>query len=88
MSRTWDTSGNLKQRVTPDGNTQYTWDGANRPTKAVATVAGSKTVTTVEYSDSSSLRPHLVAMPSKIRAFVYDTEGHVTGYAEWQTTDP
>jgi YD repeat-containing protein len=88
VSRTWDTSGNLKQRVTPDGNTQYTWDGANRPTKAVATVAGSKTVTTVEYSDSSSLRPHLVAMPSKIRAFVYDTEGHVTGYAEWQTTDP
>ncbi|VVD28840.1 YD repeat-containing protein (fragment) [Paraburkholderia dioscoreae] len=88
VSRTWDTAGNLKQRATPDGNTQYTWDGANRPTKAVATVAGSKTVTTVEYSDNSSLRPHLVAMPGKIRAFVYDTQGNVTGYAEWQTTDP
>lgn len=87
VSRTWDTSGNLKQRVTPDGNTQYTWDGANRPTKAVATVAGSKTVTTIEYSDSSSLRPHLVATPGKIRAFVYDTAGNVTGYAEWQTGD-
>ncbi|MFM0627168.1 DUF6531 domain-containing protein [Paraburkholderia xenovorans] len=87
VSRTWDTSGNLKQRVTPDGNTQYTWDGANRPTKAIATVAGSKTVTTIEYNDSSSLRPHLVATPGKIRAFVYDTGGNVTGYAEWQTTD-
>jgi YD repeat-containing protein len=87
VSRTWDTSGNLKQRVTPDGNTQYTWDSANRPTKAFATVAGNKTVTTIEYSDSSSLRPHLVATPGKIRAFVYDTAGNVTGYAEWQTTD-
>ncbi|MFM0176014.1 DUF6531 domain-containing protein, partial [Paraburkholderia sediminicola] len=87
VSRTWDMSGNLKQTVTPDGNTQYTWDGANRPTKAFATVAGSKTVTTIEYSDSTSLRPHLVATPGKIRAFVYDTGGNVTGYAEWQTTD-
>lgn len=87
VSRTWDTSGNLKQRVTPDGNTQYTWDSANRPTKAFATVAGNKTVTTIEYSDSSSLRPHLVATPGKIRAFVYDTAGNVTGYAEWQTSD-
>ncbi|HEX7934062.1 MAG TPA: hypothetical protein VF573_13450 [Paraburkholderia sp.] len=87
MSRTWDTSGNLKQRTTPDGNTQYTWDSANRPTKAFATVAGRKTVTTIEYSDSNSLRPHLVATPGKIRAFVYDTGGNVTGYAEWQTTD-
>ncbi|MFM0669636.1 DUF6531 domain-containing protein [Paraburkholderia sediminicola] len=87
VSRTWDTSGNLKQTVTPDGNTQYTWDGANRPTKAVATVSGNRTVTTIEYSDSTSLRPHLVATPGKIRAFVYDTGGNVTGYAEWQTTD-
>jgi YD repeat-containing protein len=87
VSRTWDTSGNLKQRVSPDGNTQYTWDGANRPTKAIAIVAGSKTVTTIEYSDSSSLRPHLVSTPGKIRAFVYDTGGNVTGYAEQQTTD-
>ncbi|MFM0227747.1 DUF6531 domain-containing protein [Paraburkholderia dipogonis] len=87
VSRTWDMSGNLKQKVTPDGNTQYTWDGANRPTKAIATVAGNKTVTTIEYSDSISLRPHLVATPGKVRAFVYDTGGNVTGYAEWQTTD-
>ncbi|MFM0344926.1 DUF6531 domain-containing protein [Paraburkholderia sp. RL17-347-BIC-D] len=87
VSRTWDTSGNLKQRVTPDGNTQYTWDGANRPTKAIATVAGNKTVSTIEYSDSNSLRPYLVSTPGKIRAFVYDTVGNVTGYAERETTD-
>ena len=87
VSRTWDMSGNLKQTVTPDGNTQYTWDGANRPTKAVATVSGNKTVTTIAYSDSTSLRPHLVASPGKIRAFVYDQGGNVTGYAETETTD-
>jgi len=87
VSRTWSASGNLMQRVTPEGNTQYTWDGANRPTKATATVAGKKTVTTIEYSDASSLRPKLVATPGKIRAFVYDAHGNVTGYAERQTTD-
>ncbi|MDR7009271.1 DUF6531 domain-containing protein [Paraburkholderia strydomiana] len=87
VSRTWDTSGNLKQKTTPDGNTQYTWDAVNRPTKATAIVDDIKTVTTVEYSDGNSLRPHLVATPGKLRAFVYDTAGNVTGYAEWQTTD-
>ncbi|SDQ36335.1 YD repeat-containing protein [Paraburkholderia fungorum] len=87
VSRAWDTAGNLKQRTTPDGNTQYTWDSANRPIKAFATVAGVKTVTTIEYSDGSSLRPHLVATPGKVRAFVYDSNGNVTGYAERQTTD-
>ncbi|CAE6701884.1 DUF6531 domain-containing protein [Paraburkholderia haematera] len=87
VSRTWDAAGNLKQRETPDGNTQYTWDSANRPTKAVATVSGKKTVTTIEYNDDSSLRPHLVATPGKVRAFVYDSRGNVTGYAERETTD-
>ena len=87
VSRTWDAAGNLKQRQTPDGNSQYTWDSANRPTKAVATVAGKKTVTTIEYNDDSSLRPHLVATPGKVRAFVYDSRGNVTGYAERATTD-
>ncbi|CAE6744337.1 hypothetical protein R69927_02937 [Paraburkholderia domus] len=87
VSRTWDAAGNLKQRETPDGNTQYTWDSANRPTKAVATVAGKKTVTTIEYNDDSSLRPHLVATPGKVRAFVYDSRSNVTGYAERATTD-
>jgi YD repeat-containing protein len=87
VSRTWDAAGNLKQRETPDGNIQYTWDSINRPTKAVATGAGKKTVTTVEYTDDSSLRPHLVATPGKVRAFVYDSRGNVTGYAERATTD-
>jgi YD repeat-containing protein len=87
VSRTWDAAGNLKQRTTPGGNTQYTWDSANRPTKAFATVAGTKAVTTIEYADGSSLRPHLVATPGKVRAFVYDSSGNVTGYAERQTTD-
>ncbi|RKE36900.1 YD repeat-containing protein [Paraburkholderia sp. BL23I1N1] len=87
VSRTWDAAGNLKQRQTPDGSVQYTWDSANRPTKAIATVAGNKTVTTIEYTDASSLRPHFVATPGKIRAFVYDAQGNATGYAEVQTTD-
>lgn len=87
VSRTWDSAGNLKQRQTPDGGVQYIWDSANRPTKAIATVTGNKTVTTIEYADASSLRPHLVATPGKIRAFVYDAQGNATGYAEVQTTD-
>lgn len=87
VSRAWDAAGNLKQRQTPDGDVQYTWDSVNRPTKAIATVAGNRTVTTIEYVDSSSLRPHLVATPGKIRAFVYDAQGNATGYAEVQTTD-
>ncbi|MFL9903038.1 DUF6531 domain-containing protein [Paraburkholderia fungorum] len=87
VSRSWDAAGNLKQRQTPDGGVQYSWDSANRPTKAIATVAGNKTVTTIEYADASSLRPHLVATPGKIRAFVYDAQGNATGYAELQTTD-
>jgi YD repeat-containing protein len=87
VSRTWDAAGNLKQRLTPDGGVQYTWDSVNRPTKAIATVSGKKTVTTMEYADASSLRPHLVATPGKIRAFVYDAQGNATGYAELQTSD-
>jgi YD repeat-containing protein len=87
ISRKWDIAGNLTQRTTPEGDTQYTWDSANRPTKAIATVAGKKTVITIEYNDASSLRPNLVATPGKIRAFVYDSSGNVTGYAERQTTD-
>ena len=88
ISRKWDGAGNLAQRTTPDGGTQYTWDGANRPIKAVATAGGKTTVTTIQYNDGSSLRPHLVATPGRIRAFVYDSQGNVTGYAEQKTTDP
>lgn len=87
VSRTWDIAGNLSQKTTPDGGTKYTWDNANRPTKAVATVGGKTTVTTIQYSDAISLRPYLVATPGKIRAFVYDSQGNVTGYAEQNTTD-
>jgi YD repeat-containing protein len=87
VSRTWDAAGNLKQRQTPEGGVTYSWDSANRPTQAVATVSGNKTVTTIEYADDSSLRPHLVATPGRIRAFVYDAGGNVTGYAEVGTTD-
>ncbi|MEZ0606499.1 DUF6531 domain-containing protein [Paraburkholderia sp. IW21] len=87
VSRVWDAAGNLKQRQTPDGDVQYTWDSANRPTKAIATVPGKKTVTTIEYNDDNSLRPHLLATPGKVRAFVYDSRGNVTGYAERETTD-
>nr|WKF60919.1 Putative deoxyribonuclease RhsC [Paraburkholderia busanensis] len=88
VSRSWDAAGNLKRRQTPEGDIQYTWDSVNRPVKSVATVAGKKTVTTIEYNDGKSLRPHLVATPGKVRAFVYDAAGNVTGYAERATTDP
>ncbi len=87
ISRRWDIAGNLTQRTTPEGETEYTWDSANRPTKAITTVAGKKTVITIEYNDASSLLPHLVATAGKIRAFVYDSRGNVTGYAERETTD-
>ncbi|WP_429304794.1 DUF6531 domain-containing protein, partial [Paraburkholderia sp. GAS199] len=87
VTRSWDAAGNLSQRTTPDGGTHYTWDSANRPLTAVATVAGKPVVTTIAYNDASSLRPHLVATPGRMRAFVYDAAGNVTGYAEQKTTD-
>jgi YD repeat-containing protein len=86
-SRTWNATGSLKQKTMPNGNVQYSWDNANRPTKATATLDGKTTVTTIEYSDATTLEPHLVATPGKIRAFDYDARGNVTGYAEQQTTD-
>lgn len=87
VTRSWDSSDNLKQKVTKDGSTQYTWDNTNRPTKAIAVANGVKAVTTIEYSASTSLRPHLVSTPRKIRAFSYDSSGNVTGFAEQQTSD-
>jgi hypothetical protein len=53
VSRTRDTSENLKRRVTPGYEYAVHGDGANRPTMAVATVSGNKVVTTVQYSDST-----------------------------------
>jgi YD repeat-containing protein len=89
VGRIWDTSGNLLSRndSSSGANAQYTWDSAGRPTAAAVVVNGTKSVTTVSYNDATSLRPHFVATPGLIRAFVFDVNGNVIGYAQNGTTD-
>ena len=86
-SRTLDANGNLLQRTAPDGTATYSYDSAGRPVRAAVTSASGTLITTVRYADATSLRPSLVASPGKMRAFVYDANGNVTGYSEFDTTD-
>ncbi|RKF29759.1 hypothetical protein BCY88_14110 [Paraburkholderia fungorum] len=86
-SRTLDTSGNLLQKTAPDGSAAYSYDAAGRPVRAAVTSSSGTVITSVRYADSASLHPSLVATPGKMRAFVYDGGGNVTGYSELDTSD-
>lgn len=55
--------------------------------RATISHARGTTVTSVRYVDNATLRPSLVATPGKMRAFVYDANGNVTGYSEFDTSD-
>ncbi|MFC0402269.1 DUF6531 domain-containing protein [Paraburkholderia rhizosphaerae] len=88
-SSTWDASGNLLTDTAADGsNTEFTYDAIGRPVRSVRRNDQGTQITTMRYADSTSLRPSLVAMPGKIRAFVYDTAGNATGISELTTDDP
>ncbi|WP_281664929.1 DUF6531 domain-containing protein [Paraburkholderia fungorum] len=86
-SRSLDANGNLLQKTAPDGTAAYSYDATGRPVRAAVTSANGTVITNVRYADATSLRPSLVASPGKMRAFVYDQSGNVTGYSEFDTTD-
>lgn len=86
-SRTLDANGNLLQKSSPDGTSAYSYDTAGRPVRAAISSSGGTTITSVRYADALTLHPSLVATPHKMRAFVYDANGNVTGYSEFDTTD-
>lgn len=86
-SRTLDSSGNLLQKAAPDGSAAYSYDAAGRPVRAAVSSASGTVITSVRYADATSLHPSLVATPGKMRAFVYDAGGNVTGYSEFDTSD-
>ncbi|WP_228937817.1 DUF6531 domain-containing protein [Paraburkholderia saeva] len=85
----WDASGNLLSKVGPDGNSsELTYDTANRPIRQEIRDSSGTTVTSVRYSDATSLRAWQIAQPGMLRTFVYDGNGNLTGIAEQTTDDP
>ncbi len=86
-SRNLDANGNLLQKTAPDGTAAYSYDSVGRPVRAAVSSASGTVITSVRYADATSLNPSLVATPRKMRAFVYDAGGNVTGYSEFDTAD-
>ncbi|NYH20346.1 DUF6531 domain-containing protein [Paraburkholderia bryophila] len=86
-NRTLDAHGNLLQKAAPDGTATYSYDTAGRPARAAVSSASGAVITSVRYVDTATLHPSLVATPGKMRAFVYDVNGNVTGYSEYDTSD-
>ncbi|MBK5121897.1 RHS repeat protein [Burkholderia sp. R-69980] len=86
-SRNLDANGNLLQKTAPAGTAAYSYDPVGRPVRAAVSSASGTVITTVRYADATSLHPALVATPGKMRAFVYDASGNVTGYSEFDTSD-
>ena len=85
----WESDGNLGSQTGIDGSSQeYTYDNAGRPTRLVVHSASGISVTSVRYADATTLRPSSMAQPGKVRAFVYDATGNVTGFSEFSTSDP
>ena len=85
----WESDGNLGSQTGIDGSSQeYTYDNAGRPTRLVVHSASGTSVTSVRYADATTLRPSSMAQPGKVRAFVYDATGNVTGFSEFSTSDP
>ncbi|CAB3762003.1 DUF6531 domain-containing protein [Paraburkholderia solisilvae] len=86
---TWDASGNLLTDTAADGSTsEFTYDAAGRPVRVMRRSGQGTQITSMRYADGTSLRPSLVAVPGKMRAFVYDDAGNATGISELTTDDP
>ncbi|MEZ0601256.1 DUF6531 domain-containing protein [Paraburkholderia sp. IW21] len=89
-STTWATSGNVLKETTASGGTaDYSYDDAGRPVRWTAQhpATGTRIVST-RYADATSIRPYMIASPGKLRTFVYDDRGNITGYSERKTSDP
>ncbi|MGB8419960.1 DUF6531 domain-containing protein [Paraburkholderia sp.] len=88
-SSTYDASGNLLKDVTASGGTaEYSYDATGRPVRKTTHTAAGIAVISVKYADAGSLHPSTIAMPGMVQAFVYDTNGNVTGFSEFTTNDP
>ncbi len=88
-SSTYDASGNLLKDVTASGGTaEYSYDATGRPVRKTTHIATGIAVISVKYADAGSLHPSTIAMPGMVQAFVYDTNGNVTGFSEFTTNDP
>lgn len=85
---TWTTSGNLLRDTTARGGTaDYSYDDAGRPVRwTTQTSAGTRIVST-RYADATGIRPYMIASPGRLRTFVYDDHGNITGYSERKTRD-
>ncbi|MFL9917948.1 hypothetical protein PQR75_21655 [Paraburkholderia fungorum] len=86
---TWDAAGNLSSQTGGSGSSaQYAYDDTGRPVRAIvrSPLMGTS-VTSVRYADATSLRPSTIASPGRMRAFVYDANGNVTGLSEFGTSD-
>ncbi|MFL9908171.1 colicin E5-related ribonuclease [Paraburkholderia sp. RL17-337-BIB-A] len=88
-STSWDVSGNvLSDTNSTGGTTEFSYDAAGRVIRLVVRNASSTTVTSVRYADATGLSPSMIASPGKVRAFVYDVKGNITGFSEFATDDP
>ncbi|MGF6905033.1 DUF6531 domain-containing protein [Paraburkholderia sp. GAS348] len=89
-STTWTTSGNVLRETTASGGTaDYSYDDAGRPVRWTTQnpATGTRIVST-RYADATGIRPYMIASPGKLRTFVYDDRGNITGYSERKTSDP
>ncbi|CAB3767202.1 RHS repeat protein [Paraburkholderia humisilvae] len=85
----WDASGNLlKDTTASDGTREYSYDGTGRPVRVVIKGPSATRVISMRYVDADGVRPAMIASPGKLRAFVYDANGNLSGYSERNTTDP
>ncbi|MEZ0606115.1 DUF6531 domain-containing protein [Paraburkholderia sp. IW21] len=88
-SSTWDASGRLLTDTTATGSAvEYSYDSAGRPSRVTTRNASGTTYISTRYAEATALSPSMVASPGKLRAFVYDTKGNLTGYSERKTNDP
>ena len=86
---TWTASGDpLKETTASGGTSEYSYDSAGRPIRwTTHSQANGTRIVTTRYTDAISFRPYMIASPGKLRTFVYDDRGNITGYSERKTND-
>lgn len=88
-STSWDVLGNVLSETNPTaGTNEFSYDATGRAVRLVIRNASSTTITSVRYADTTGLGPSTIASPGKVRAFVYDVKGNLTGFSELATDDP
>lgn len=86
--KTWDATGNLLLAKTPNGNSiEYAYDDLARPTTIIQQGSFGTNQISIQYADTASWRPSIVASAGWMRAYVYDKNGYLTGLSEGATDD-